>query len=82
MMPLSDFVRMPKGSTQTFLLNSGEESYFLKKLATYSARAKAKVEYDMWLCIRVRDDIVQRMAVCKVVTQGKELRRKRVKREQ
>lgn len=81
MIPLADLVRMPKGTVQTYLLNSGEESYFLKKLSTYVARAKAKVDHDMWVCIRLRDDTVSRMVVCKVIKPGKKLQRKRDRRK-
>lgn len=81
MIPLADFVRMPKGATQTYLLESGDESPFLKKLATYCARAHAKIEYDIWLCIRARDDRVQRMIVCKIVIAGRKRKRRSLDRE-
>lgn len=77
MIGLSEFVRMPKGATQTYLLSSGEESPFLKKLSTYANRANARIEHDMWLCVRIKDDTVQRMVVCKVVKAGNKLVRKR-----
>ena len=36
MIPLADLVRMPKGTMQTYIIDTGDESYFLKKLSTYS----------------------------------------------
>lgn len=73
---LAKLVRMPKGTTQTFLLQPGEESYFLKKLSTYAFRANAKVAHDMWLAVRLSDDTVQRMVVVKILRPGKKLKRR------
>ena len=77
MIPLADIVRMPKGTTQTYLLDAGDESYFLKKLSTYAMRAGAKVEHSIWLCVRLKDHLVQNMVQVSVIRQGSKLKRKR-----
>lgn len=77
MIPLSNLVRLPKGTVQTYLLDAGDDSYFLKKLSTYATRANAKVEHDFWLCVRRRDNFVQTMVQIKVLRQGKKLKRKK-----
>ena len=77
MIPLADLVRMPKGTMQTYIIDTGDESYFLKKLSTYSTRAKSKTEHDIWLCIRRRDNFVQTMAQVKVIRQGRKLKRQK-----
>ncbi len=77
MIPLSDIVRMPKGTIQTYLLDAGDEPYFLKKLSTYAMRAGAKVEHDIWLCVRLKDHTAQNMVQVSVIRQGKKLKRKK-----
>lgn len=77
MVPLSELVRMRKGTVQTYLLNVGDESYFQKKLSTYCKRAKAEVAHNIWMCVRIRDHFVQKMVQCTVVKQGKKLKRQR-----
>lgn len=75
MITLSQLVRMPKGTTETYLLDQlDNESYLLKKLSVYALRAKAKVTHDVWICIRTSDDSVRRMVTCTVAKQGKKLK--------
>ena len=76
MIPLKELVRMPKDTTQTYLLDPGDETYFLKKLATYCSRAKASVEHDIWLAVRMRDDTVRRLVVCRVIQAGEKRKRR------
>ncbi len=76
MTPIAEFIRKPKGTTETYLLPPGEESYFLKKMATYALRAKARVAHDVWLAVRLSDDTVQRMIVVKVLKPGKKLKKR------
>ena len=77
MIPIADLVRMPKGTVQTYLLDAGDESYFQKKLSTYSTRANAAIEHDIWLCVRLKDHMVQNMVQCTVIKQGKKLKRQK-----
>lgn len=75
MISLSQLVRMPKGTTQTYLLAKDEESYFLKKLSTYALRTNAKVTHDVWMCVRLKDDFVQRMVTVMVLKPGRKIKR-------
>lgn len=72
---LAELLRMPKGTTETFIVSRDEESYFLKKLHTYALRTKAKVDYIIYVCVSLRDDSVARMIVVKVLKSGEQLKR-------
>lgn len=77
MIVLSQLVRMPKGTVQTYLLEAGEtESYLLKKLSTYAFRAEAKVTHRIAMVVFLDDDTVRRMVICKVIKQGKRLKKR------
>lgn len=75
--PLADLARMPTGVTQVYILDPGDHHYFVKKLSTYCKRSGAKIDYDIYRCISDRSDAVIRMAICKVVVQGKKRKRNR-----
>lgn len=76
MTPLSELIRKPKGTLETYFLEPGTESYFLKKLSTYALRARAKVDYDVWVSLRLRDDTVQRMVVVKIIRPGRRIKKR------
>lgn len=74
--PLSDLVRRPTGTTETYVLNAiHEKSYFLKKLSTYALRASAKVDYKAARVVWDDSDIVSHMIVVKVMRSGRKRRR-------
>lgn len=67
---LSKIVRMPAGTTQTYLLAQGDAVKFLKKLSIYTLRSKAIIDHESWVAVRLRDDTVQRMVIVKVINPG------------
>ena len=81
MINLSELVRMPRGTVQTYLLEPHEtESYLLKRLSTYALRARAKIEHRVALVVFLDDDSARRMVICKVIQQGRKLKKRGRKR--
>lgn len=75
MIPLSELVRLPVETKETYTMYDGELPYFLKKLSTYSIRANARIHHRIATVIWDDSDTVSRMVVCKVVKAGKKRRR-------
>lgn len=67
---LSDIVRLPVGTTETYMMYQGELSYFLKKLSTYALRVNAKIKHRIATVVWDDSDTVVRMVVVKVVKSG------------
>lgn len=75
MIALSDLVRMEAGTSETYTMYTGELPYFLKKLATYTMRARCKVHTRVATVIWDDSDTVSRMVLIKVIKSGKKLKR-------
>lgn len=75
MITLNELVRMPVGSKEMYTMYRGEESYFLKKLATYAFRAGAKVHHKSASVVWDDEDTIDRIVVVKVLKPGKKLKR-------
>lgn len=71
---LAKFVRLPAGSKHTYMMRSKEISPFLKRLSTYSLRAKADISYKVATIVWDESDVVQRMVVLEVMRQGQSVK--------
>ena len=70
-LPLKDFVVMPVGTVETYLLpDQVSETDFLNALRTYAFRRKTIVTYKRYFCFSPDDNIVQRMVVAKIEKTG------------
>lgn len=79
MITLSELVRSPAGTMETYTMYRGETPYFLKKLSTYAKRANAKIFHKVGTTTWDDEDTVSRMVVCKVIKPGKKLKRQKRK---
>lgn len=81
MIKISELVRMPAGTKETYIMYRGEESYFFKKLSTYANRANAKVVHRAASVVWDGEDTIDRIVVVKVIKSGRRLKRKGRKKE-